>query len=168
MDWRKKYRPYIAAGCLAFIMTMFIAPECMEGNSMAPTLDDGQVTVITKQSYSANRGEPELGEVVVLEKIYSRSISEDNVIGRVVALPGDTLKVKNEKLYREGEVIAEAKGMKNQKIKISKGYVYILTDNDDPTMDSRNPDLGPVDMKEIRGKVVLKIWPLSDFGRINK
>lgn len=94
MDWRVKYRPYIAAGCLAFIMTMFIAPEFMEGNSMAPTLDDGQGTIITKQSYSANRGAPELGEVVVLEKIYSRAISEDNVIGRVAALPGETLKVK--------------------------------------------------------------------------
>ena len=166
MDWRQKYRPYITAGVLAFMMTMLIAPECMEGNSMAPTLDDGQVTVITKQSYSANRGEPELGEVVVLEKIYSRAISEDNVIGRVAALPGDTLKVKNEKLYRDGEVIATAKGMKDQKIKISKDHVYILTDNDDPTMDSRNPDLGPVIMKEIRGKVAVKIWPLSDFGKV--
>lgn len=167
MDWRVKYRPYIAAGCLAFIMTMFIAPEFMEGNSMAPTLDDGQGTIITKQSYSANRGAPELGEVVVLEKIYSRAISEDNVIGRVAALPGETLKVKDGKIYRRGEVIADApKGMKDQKIKISEDDVYLLTDNDDPAMDSRNPDLGPVDMKEIRGKVFLKIWPLSDFGRV--
>lgn len=166
MDWRKKYRPYIIAGTLAFVMTMFVAPEFMEGTSMAPALKDGQGTIITKQSYSANRGEPELGEIVVLEKIYSKSISEDNVIGRVAALPGDTLKVKNEKLYRKGEVIAEAEGMKNQEIKISKDDVYILTDNDDPEMDSRNPDLGPVDMKEIRGKVVLKFWPLSEFGKV--
>lgn len=166
MDWRKKYRPYIVAATLAFVMTMFVAPEVMEGNSMSPVIDDGDTLVITKQSYSANRGEPELGQVVILEKVYSRAISEDNVIGRVAALPGETLKVKNEKLYRKGEVIADAKGMKNQKIEISKDDVYILTDNDDPTMDSRNPDLGPVDMKEIKGDVKLKIWPLSEFGMV--
>ncbi len=167
MDWRKKYRPYIVAATLAFVMTMFIAPEFMEGSSMSPVLDDGQGTIITKQSYSANRGAPELGEVIVLEKIYSRSVSDDNVIGRVAALPGDTLKVKKGKIYRKGEVIATApEGMKDQEIKISKDDVYILTDNDDPTMDSRNPDLGPVDMKEIRGDVKFIFWPLSDIGKV--
>lgn len=166
MDWRQKYRPYIVAATLAFVMTMFVAPEVMEGNSMSPVLDDGDTLVITKQSYSANRGEPELGQVVILEKVYSRAISEDNVIGRVAALPGDTLKVKNEKLYRKGEVIAEAKGMKDQKIEISEDHVYILSDNEDPTMDSRNPDLGPVIMKEIKGDVKVKIWPLSEFGMV--
>ena len=167
MDWRVKYRPYITAACLAFAMTMFIAPEVMEGNSMAPTLKDGQATVIVKTSYSANRGTPELGEVVVLEKIYSRSISDDNVIGRVAALPGDKLKVKDGKIYREGEVIADApEGMEDQTIKISEDDVFILTDNDDPTMDSRNPDLGPVDMKEIRGKAKIKVWPLSAIGMV--
>lgn len=167
MDWRRKYRPYIAAGCLAFILTMFIAPEIMEGTSMAPALKDGQVTIITKDSYSANRGVPELGQIVVLEKIYSRSISDDNVIGRVAALPGDKLKVKDGVIYRKGEAIATApEGMKNQEIVISDDDVYILTDNDDPTMDSRNSDLGPVDMKEIKGNVKFIIWPLSDIGMV--
>ena len=167
MDWRAKYRPYIVAGTLAFVMTMFVAPEVMEGNSMSPTLDNGDKLVITKESYSANRGEPELGQVVILEKVYSRAVSEDNVIGRVAALPGDTLKVKKGKIYRKGEVIADApKGMKDQKIKIDEDHIYLLNDNDDPTLDSRNPDLGPVIMKEIKGDVKLKIWPLSEFGRV--
>lgn len=167
MDWRRKYRPYIVAVCLAFVVTMLITPEVMEGSSMAPTLKDGQATVSLKSSYSANRGAPELGEVVVLEKIYSRAISDDNVIGRVAALPGETLTIKGGKIYRKGEVIAAApEGTEDQKIKISEDDVYILTDNDDPEMDSRNPDLGPVDMKEIRGSVKLIVWPLSDFGMV--
>ena len=56
--------------------------------------------------------------------------------------------------------------MKDQKIKISEDHVYILSDNEDPTMDSRNPDLGPVIMKEIKGDVKVKIWPLSEFGMV--
>lgn len=167
MDWRKKYRPYIVAATLAFVMTMFIAPEFMEGNSMSPALDDGQGTIITKQSYSANRGEPGLGEVVVLEKLYSQEFTEDNIIGRVAALPGDVLTVKDGQIYRKGEVIAAApEGMENQEIKISKDDVYILNDNDDPNLDSRNPKMGPVDMKEIRGDVKLIFWPFSDFGKV--
>ena len=167
MDWRVKYRPYITATVLAFAFTMFVAPEVMEGSSMAPTLDDGQGTVITKKAYSENRGEPELGQVVVLEKVYSRCISDDNVIGRIAALPGDTVKVKKGKIYRNGEEIATApKGMKDQKIEIPTNYVYLLNDNDDPTMDSRIPDLGLVDMKEIKGDVKFIIWPLSDIGKV--
>ena len=167
MDWRQKYRPYIFAATLAFVLTMFVAPECMEGNSMKPTLIDGQATVIKKEAYSANRGEPELGQVVVLEKVYSRCVAEDNVIGRVAALPGDELTVKDGQIYREGEVIATApEYMENQTIEISEDDVYILNDNDDPTLDSRNPEMGPVPMKEIRGDVMLKVWPLSDFGRV--
>lgn len=167
MNWRQKYRPYIFAATLAFVMTMFVAPECMEGTSMLPTLNDGQATVIKKEAYSANRGEPDLGKVVVLEKIYSRCVAEDNVIGRVAALPGDELTVKDGQIYREGEVIATApEYMENQTIKISEDDVYILNDNDDPTLDSRNPEMGPVPMKEIRGDVMLKVWPLSDFGRV--
>jgi signal peptidase I len=167
MDWRQKYRPYILAGTLAFVMTMFIAPEMMEGPSMKPVLNNGDTTVITKEAYSAKRGEPELGQVVVLEKVYSRCVADDNVIGRVVALPGDELTVKDGQIYRKGEVIAEApEYMENQTIKISKDDVYILNDNNDPTLDSRSPEMGPVPMKEIRGDVKLKIWPLSEFGKV--
>ena len=167
MDWRQKYRPYILAGTLAFVMTMFIAPEMMEGPSMKPVLNNGDTTVITKEAYSAKRGEPELGQVVVLEKVYSRCVADDNVIGRVAALPGDELTVKDGQIYRKGEVIAEApEYMENQTIKISKDDVYILNDNNDPTLDSRSPEMGPVPMKEIRGDVKLKIWPISEFGKV--
>lgn len=167
MDWRQKNRPYILAATLAFVMFMFVAPEFMEGNSMKPALEDGQGTVITKESYSAKRGEPELGQVVVLEKIYSRCVAEDNVIGRVAALPGDKLIVKDGFIYRKGEVIATApEYMENQTIKISKDDVYIINDNDDPTLDSRSPEMGPVPMKEIRGDVWFSFWPLSEFGKV--
>ena len=70
MDWRQKYRPYIAAACLAFIFTMFFAPEMNEGSFMEPTLKDGQGTFMMKESYSAKRGVPDIGTVVCLEKLY--------------------------------------------------------------------------------------------------
>ena len=54
-------RPYIYAIVLAIVMTMFIAPEMIEGDSMSPAVKDGQMIIVTKQSYSAKRGKPDLG-----------------------------------------------------------------------------------------------------------
>lgn len=166
MDWRRKYRPYIAAACLAFIFTMFFAPEMNEGSYMDPTLKDGQAAFMIKQSYSAKRDQPKIGTVVCLEKIYSRATSDDNIIGRVQGLPGDTIQIKAGKIYRNGEVIADAGMAKEQTIKLEKNDVYILSESSESDVDSRNPKLGVVDMREIKGNLKLIVWPLSDFGLV--
>ena len=53
-----------------------------------------------------------------------------------------------------------------KKIKLKNDEVFLLCDNRDEMIDSRNPDLGPVDMREIKGKVLATVWPLSDFARV--
>lgn len=166
MDWRVKYRPYIVAATLGFALTMFVAPEVNEGNFMKPTLDNGQVTVVVKKSYSENRGLPEPGTVVCMEKVYSRATSEDNLIGRVVGLPGDTIKIKDGKIYRNGEEIADAGMAEEGKFELKENQGYLLSDNSKSDIDSRNSDLGVIDIKEIKGDVKLKVWPLSDFGLV--
>ena len=102
-SWRRRYRPYIAAAVLAFVLTMLVAPEVNEGKGMEPTLKDGQVLVVTKKSYSAKRGAPELGQIVVLEKKLAPEVYKDNIIGRVAGLPGDSIEIKNGKVYRNGK-----------------------------------------------------------------
>ena len=103
VSWRRKYRPYIVAGVLAFVLTMLVAPEINEGTAMEPTIKDGQVLIITKTSYSAKRGKPDLGQVVILDKTLAPEVYEDNIISRVVGLPGDTIEIKDGKVYRNGK-----------------------------------------------------------------
>lgn len=171
-SWRRRYRPYIAAAVLAFVLTMFVAPEVNEGNAMEPTLKDGQVLVITKTSYSARRGAPELGQVVILEKTLAPEVSADNIIGRVAGLPGDKIEIKDGKVYRNGNEyitdggISGAKG--NLSVTLSEDDVFLLSDNRTSTKDSRNQKLGPVDMREIKGNVKFIIWPLSDLGGVQQ
>lgn len=171
MHWRRRYRPYIVAGVLAFVMTMLIAPEVNEGNSMDPTIKDGQVLVITKTSYSAKRGRPDLGQIVLLEKTLAPEVAEDNIIGRVVGLPGDTIEIRDGKVLRNGKEYQTENGIKgasgNLKVTLSKDDVFLLADNRDSKTDSRNKKLGPVDMREIKGNVKLRIWPLSDIGGVH-
>lgn len=169
-SWRRRYRPYIVAGVLAFVLTMLVAPEINEGTAMEPALKDGQVLVITKSSYSAKRGQPDLGQIVILEKTLAPQVSKDNIIGRVAGLPGDTIEIKNGKVYRNGKEYVTENGISgasgNLKVKVSKDDVFILSDNRDSAVDSRNEKLGTVDMKEIKGNVKLVIWPISDIGGV--
>ena len=132
-SWRRRYRPYIVAGVLAFVLTMLVAPEVNEGTAMEPTLKDGQVLVITKTSYSAKRGQPDLGQVVILEKTLAPDVSEDNIIGRVAGLPGDTIEIKNGKVYRNGKEFVTENGIAGAegslKVTVSKDDVFLLSDN---------------------------------------
>ncbi|NLD18735.1 MAG: signal peptidase I [Clostridiales bacterium] len=172
-SWKRKNAPYLIAMALAFIMVMVIAPEVNEGNAMDPTVKDGQVLVMTKSSYSVKRQEPDKGKVVVLEKTVAPKVSEDNIIARVIGLPGDKIKIKDGRVFVNGrEYVTETgiKGAGNAKdatYKLKGNDVYLLCDNRDEYIDSRNEKLGPVDMRDIRGTVFLRIWPLSDLGGID-
>ena len=151
---RSKGRPYRIAIVLALVLFLVVAPEVQEGNSMSPTIKDGQVLVVSKMAhYSSNRKPPEKGKLVILEKQYSLdSGANDNIISRVAAVPGDTVKTKA------------------GKVKLKGNQIYLLGDNNDKDSvkyDSRNPRLGKngiVDMREIKGNVLLRVWPLKDFA----
>jgi signal peptidase I len=155
---------------LALIMTMFVAPEINEGNAMSPTIDDGNLVLITKDHYSAKRGIPDIGTVVVLQKDGATKLSEDNLIARVVGLPGETIAIKSGELYRNGKVY-DVKGARgnlgdDMEVQLGSEEVFLLCDNRDKLLDSRSPDLGPVDMELIRGNARFVLWPISEFGGI--
>lgn len=169
-SWRARNRVYITAIVLAVVLTMFVAPEVMEGDSMAPAITDGNVMVCSKTSYSAKRGEPDIGRVVILEKKLALDVSKDNIIARVVGLPGEKIEIKSGKLYRNGKeyIVEGAHGNlgKDLSVKLDKDHVFVLADNRDIVKDSRAKGLGPVDMKEIKGNVLIVLWPFSNFGRV--
>lgn len=170
-SWKLRNRPYIYAAVLALILTMFVAPEINEGNSMSPTISDGNLVLMTKEHYSAKRGIPDIGTVVVLRKDAATELSEDNLIARVVGLPGETVAVISGELYRNGKIydVKGAKGNLGDDMEVELGgeEVFLLCDNRDERLDSRSPKLGPVDMELIRGNARLVLWPISEFGGIN-
>jgi signal peptidase I len=169
-SWRGRNRPYIYAVVFAIFMTFVIAPEVMEDNTMSPAIEKGSVILVTKHNYSANRGGPNIGDVVVMEKNYAKDVSKDNIVARVIAGPGSTVEIKNDKLYVDN-VRCKVKGAtgdlgKDMKVKLGKESMFLLSDNRDSKVDSRNKKLGPVDMREIKGKAKTCIWPFNRFGSI--
>lgn len=169
-NWKHKNRPYIYAAALALILTMFVAPEIQEGDAMLPTIDNGNLVVITKEHYSVKRGIPDIGTVVILEKDGATDISQDNLIARVVGLPGETITITEGQLYRDGKkyAIKDVQGNLGEDMEVNLGTeeVFLLCDNRDVLMDSRSAKLGPIDMKVIRGNVRFVLWPLSEIGGV--
>jgi signal peptidase I len=169
-SWKHKNRPYIYAAALALILTMFVAPEIQDGNAMSPTIDNGNLVVITKERYSVKRGIPEIGTVVVLQKDAATDVSEDNLIARVVGLPGETIVIKDGQMYRDGEIykVNGAKGDlgEDMEIKLGSEEVFLLCDNRDLLKDSRSAKLGPINMDTIRGNARFILWPFSEIGGI--
>jgi len=168
--WKHRNRPYIYAAVLALILTMFVAPEIQEGDAMSPTIDDGALVAMTKEHYSVKRGIPEIGTVVVLEKNAATKMTDDNLIARVVGLPGETVTIRDGQLYRDGEAysVKGARGDLGQDMEVELGSeeVFLICDNRDELQDSRSALLGPVDMEKIRGNARIILWPFSDFGGI--
>jgi signal peptidase I len=169
-SWKHKNRPYIYAAALALILTMFVAPEIQEGDSMSPTIDNGNLVVITKEHYSVKRGVPEIGTVVVLQKDEATDVSLDNLIARVVGLPGETIAIKDGQLFRDGEVfvVKDAQGDlgKDMEVTLDSEEVFLICDNRDLLKDSRSAKLGPIDMQIIRGNARFILWPFSEIGGI--
>ncbi|MDO4486275.1 MAG: signal peptidase I [Bacillota bacterium] len=168
--WRSRNAPYIIAFTLAVVMFMLVAPEVNEGDSMDPSISGGQLLVVSKSSYAPNRDIPERDSIVILEKTESQKISDDNIIARVAGLPDETVEIKGGKVLIDGREYVTENGIKgasgDMKIKLGKREVFLLCDNREELLDSRNSKLGAVDMKEIKGNVLFRIWPFSEFGGI--
>jgi len=147
-----KYKSYLAAAILAFLMTVLVAPEMHEGNAMAPDLAEGDVILLLKETYSENRGMPEIGDLVVLDKwAFGKDFEEDSPIRRVTGLPGDQVEME------DGTLITVADNM-----------VFVTCKEGNEGVDSRKLEIGPVNGKDIRGKVVLRIWPFDRLGGVTE
>ena len=163
----REHRWYRLAIVLAIIMFILVAPEVNDGNYMDPTVKDGQVLVTSKTSFTENRGMPERGQLVILKKPFSQDVgADDNIITRVIGLPGDTVEISEGKVLINGEEYITPGGIKGckeqlDKVEIGKGQVFVLCDNRNTKqkLDSRNEKIGVMDSREIKGKVLARIWP---------
>ncbi len=170
-NWKQNNAPYLIAIALAFIMFMVIAPEVNEGKAMEPELRDGDVLVVSKANYNEKRKPPEKEAVVIIEKTYAPEVYEDNIMARVAAHPGDTVEIKDGKVLVNGKEYVTQDGNKGapedmKKIKVKKDEVFVLCDNREELIDSRNPDMGPVKLNDIKGNVLFRVYPFSDMGFI--
>lgn len=155
----------VIAIVLAFIIKMFLFDFVMvQGSSMFPTLVEGDRLIVNKIGYTI--GEPDYGDIVILS--YSESVE---YVKRVIGKGGDTIEIKDMVVYRNGEPLSEdyinTKSYEDfSEVTVPIGTYFVMGDNRANSSDSRYASLGFVERDAIDGKVIFRIWPLSEIGLV--
>ena len=145
-----------------FVVEAFYIPS----QSMVPTLKVQDRVLVNKFIYRFS--EPERGDIVVFQSVEG---SREELIKRVVGLPGDEIAVRDGKLFVNGEPQSEP--YVNKKFpdrstfaptKVPKGHYFMMGDNRANSRDSRF--FGPVPEKNIEGEAFLRFWPLNRIGSL--
>ncbi|HJQ28873.1 MAG TPA: signal peptidase I [Rubrobacter sp.] len=145
-----------------FVMEAFWIPS----GSMIPTLEIGDRVLVNKFIYRFT--EPKRGDIVVFTSVDN---PKEDLIKRVVGVPGDTIAVRGGKLFLNGEPQKEPYTNKKlpdrsffARTTVPKGHVFVMGDNRGNSADSRV--FGPLPKKNIEGEAFLRFWPPHRIGLI--
>ena len=159
----------ISATASILIITFLYQPVRVEGTSMLPRLEDRDRLFINKFVYHISA--IERGDVVVFRHPASYD-PQRSYIKRVIALPGDTLRIDHGRVYVNGKLLHEPyvplEYRDDQSVAemiIPAGSYYMMGDHRSISQDSRY--FGPVDRSLIYGKAVFVYWPARDVGVVH-
>lgn len=154
----------VSAVASVLIITFLYQPVRVEGTSMLPRLEDRDRLFINKFVYHISA--IERGDVVVFH--YPRD-PEKSYIKRVIALPGDRLRIEHGVVWLDGKrqlenyVPEEYRDTRSiSEIVVPEGTYYMMGDHRSISSDSR--EFGPVERSLIYGKAVFIYWPARDAG----
>src|SRR5579859_5612660 len=157
----------IAIGLALVIIVFLYQPVKVEGTSMAPLLSDQERIFINKFVY---RFDPiQRRDVVVFWYPLDRSKS---FIKRVIALPGESVEIRQGIVYVNGRAIQEPYVPPQYEdpsdfvpIRVPKDSYFVMGDHRISSNDSRV--FGPVSSEFIYGRAVFAYWPVDHFGSLS-
>jgi signal peptidase I len=158
----KEFSSYIICiVAVLFFKDFFYAPVLVDGDSMYSTLHTNDVMILSKISKRLDG--LKRFDIVVVEE------NNKYLIKRIIALPGETLEYKDNKLYINGEYVEEPflkddVKTNNYKLefKVPEDFYFVMGDNRPVSFDSRR--MGCFSINRIKGKANLTIFPFSRFG----
>lgn len=143
---------------VVLVRTFIVTPGIVNGESMESTLYDGDFVLVNKIGlwFGIDRF-----DIVVVK------YEDDTIIKRVIGLPGETVKYASNVLYIDGKEVEtpiEFEITDDFTMKAGENEYIVLGDNRNVSKDSRV--IGPVNRKNIKGKVKLVLFPFKDMGII--
>ena len=163
---------YLLAGIMIVFLLVFRV-IVVSGSSMYPTLVDGDYLLLLSNVFYQ---EPRQGDIVVISKE-----SFDNgkpIVKRVIATEGQTVDID----FENGVVYVDGAALEEDYINclttvdegtvfpltVEKGCIFVLGDNRGVSMDSRDPDIGQIDTREVLGKAIFLMFPGTHGGYVER
>ncbi len=155
----------IVVAAAAVLVAVLILPVLqISGTSMTETLQDGDIVV------AVNSKNFKTGDVIAFY------YNNNTLVKRVIAYAGDWVDIDedgnvtvNGELLDEPYVSEKALGECNIELpyQVPDGKCFVMGDHRATSIDSRNTAVGCVGKDMVVGKIVFRVWPLSEFGIIN-
>lgn len=155
------YTLVVVAAFAVLVATLWMPVLQIYGNSMSPTLEDGQIVLSIKGS------DFEPGDLVAFY------IGNKLLVKRVIAGPGDWVNISEDgTVYINGEELGEpylvekAFGECDLELpyQVPESRYFLMGDHRSTSIDSRSSTVGCVSIEQIVGKIVFCVWPFSDLG----
>jgi signal peptidase I len=175
-EFLKDTLAYIIVIILTMLVFIYVFSfQQVIGNSMSPVLNDGDVAFLSKITYRISK--VKRNDVIALKtndgKVY---------VKRVIGLPGESISYMNNILYINNEpfteeFLGEEVNTNNFMFEdicskedcpngvIPDNMYFVLGDNREDSLDSRDPSLGLVPKDNIIGKSLIRIWPLNKISK---
>ncbi len=146
------------------LIAVFLCPVLqISGDSMGETLRDGDIAAAVKS------GNYKAGDVIAFY------YGNDILLKRVIAVPGQQVDIDEAgNVYVDGGLIEEPYVSEKMRgscdlelpCEVPEGRFFVLGDNRKVSVDSRSQSIGCIDKKMIIGKIIFRVWPLSDMGPV--
>ncbi len=158
------YTLIVVAAVAVLIATLVLPVLQISGESMEPTLANGEIVVLFKTK-NFERGE-------LCAFYYSNKI----LIKRVIGLPGDQIVIDGDgNVYVNGNLIEEpylsSKALGECDIEfpyeVPEGELFVLGDRRDTSVDSRSSVIGCIPRDDILGRIFLRVWPMKKISFMN-
>ena len=179
--WQKLLKEYVEALAVALVLALVIRTFVVQAfkipsESMVETLLVGDHLLVSKFAYDIKppfvdkslytTSDPQFGDVIVFEYPEDRDL---DYIKRIIGLPGDTVELRDNVLYRNGQKIDEPYKRLDPRgggkpnfgpVKVPAGQYFVMGDNRDHSLDSRywKEDKRFVPREYIRGKAWVIYW----------
>lgn len=153
--------PIIALSALicAFVISqMLISFGFIYGSSMEPTYSDGDMVIVDRTFHT--KESLKQGDVIIFK---NENISSHLIVKRIIALPNQTVEIKNGTLYIDQEAVQLCgkpfdSDENMEKLTVSEGCFFVLGDNPSESKDSRHEEFGLIRQNDVIGKVTHTVF----------
>ena len=157
------YALVTVAAIAVLVATLWLPVLQITGTSMTPALYENQVVMSLKDA--------ELGRGDMIAFYYNNRV----LVKRVIAMPGEWVNIDtdgnvyiNDVLFDEPYLEEKALGECNINLpyQVPDGRLFVMGDHRSVSVDSRSKTVGCVAEEQIVGKLIMRLWPLSEFGML--